>query len=107
MVPQGDTHVAPLHHSADRPITPLRLPEVRQRVGFGTSTVYKLIRQGRFPPPVRALGTRTSAWVEGEVDDWIADQVAQRDAAPLPTSGPRASRRGSRQAAKDHASPIA
>ena len=55
----------------------LRLPAVLQRVGLGRSAVYDLIKQGKFPSPVKAGGA--SAWPDNEIDTWIASLVAERD----------------------------
>jgi prophage regulatory protein len=41
--------------------------------------VFRKIRQGQFPKPVK-LGAQTNAWPESEIDQWLADRVAQRDA---------------------------
>lgn len=56
----------------------LRLPEVLARVALSKSTLYARVREGAFPKPVH-LGT-LSAWVESEVDEWIATQIAARAA---------------------------
>ncbi len=53
----------------------LRLPQVRARVGLSRSTIYLRMQQGEFPTPV-PLGTRAVAWLESEVDAWIAARVA-------------------------------
>lgn len=69
-------------HELDQRAAPtrlLRLPEVRQRTGLSTSSVYQQMKDGRFPPLVR-IGVRTSAWCEDEVDAWIATQRAARPA---------------------------
>lgn len=57
----------------------LRKQEVCRRVGFSASELYRRIAAGDFPRQVR-LGTRTSAWPENEVSDWIAGRIAERDA---------------------------
>ncbi|MBB3589918.1 prophage regulatory protein [Rhizobium sp. BK529] len=57
----------------------LRRPEVQNRTGLPTSTLYAAIADGRFPPPVK-IGKRAVGWVEGQVEAWIADRVT--DAAP-------------------------
>ena len=54
----------------------LRLPEVKNKTGQSRSTIYERIRQGRFPPPIQ-LGGRCVGWLEHEVDDWIAERIAQ------------------------------
>jgi len=61
------------------PLRFLRRPEVLARVGLSKSTLYARIRAGTFPKPV-PLGT-LSAWVESEVEAWMAAQIEQRDKA--------------------------
>lgn len=59
----------------------LRLPAVMQRVGYSKSRLYALISRGEFPQPIR-IGQRASAWLESEIDAWIAARVsASRGAA--------------------------
>lgn len=60
---------------------PLRRQAVEAKVGMSCSTIYKLIAKGAFPRPVR-LGDKAVAWLESEVDAWIASRVAARNAAP-------------------------
>lgn len=57
----------------------LRLPEVIARTGMSRSAVYAASAKGAFPQPVK-LSERSSAWVESEIDAWLASRVAQRDA---------------------------
>lgn len=54
----------------------IRLPELEVRVGLKKSAIYKLIGEGRFPKPVR-LGTRTVAWSEAAVLQWVQDRIAE------------------------------
>ncbi|EDX0048492.1 AlpA family transcriptional regulator [Salmonella enterica] len=56
----------------------IRLPEVQRRTGYSKAWIYKLIDQGRFPKPVK-IGSRSIAFVESEVDEWIAERIAARD----------------------------
>jgi prophage regulatory protein len=58
----------------------LRLPQVRERVGLSTSTIYSMMAKGLFPKQV-PLGVRSVGWVEEEIDDFNAACVAKRDAA--------------------------
>ena len=44
----------------------LRLPAVLRLTGLGRSTLYRLISEGAFPPPVK-LAKRASAWRQEEV----------------------------------------
>lgn len=57
----------------------LRLEQVEDRTGKKKSSIYAEVKDETFPPPVK-LGKRASRWVESEVDDWIARQIAVRDA---------------------------
>ena len=57
----------------------IRLGEVKARTGLSRSTLYAYIREGRFPAPV-AISERCVAWVEGEIDGWIAERIAARRA---------------------------
>lgn len=56
----------------------IRMPEAKRRTGYGKAWIYKLIAQGRFPAPVK-IGSRAVAFVESEVDEWIAERIAARD----------------------------
>jgi len=58
----------------------LRLPEVKQRVGLGRSTIYEKIKHHQFPSPIK-VGPRAVAWVSVEIVNWIQAQIAaSRDA---------------------------
>lgn len=54
----------------------LRIPQVLERVGYRRSTLYVLIREGRFPKPI-ALGPRAIGFVEEEVDAWIRARITE------------------------------
>ena len=55
----------------------LRLPDVMDRVGLGSSFIYLLIQRGDFPKPVH-LGKRAVGWPEAEVNAWLEERLAQR-----------------------------
>lgn len=55
----------------------IRLGHVRTRTGLSRSTLYAYIREGRFPAPI-PISDRCVAWVESEIDQWIADRIASR-----------------------------
>ena len=55
----------------------LRLPEVKKRTGLARSTIYLRMNQGNFPKQLK-LGSRTSGWIESEVEQWVANQIEQR-----------------------------
>jgi len=48
----------------------LRMKELSHIVGFKPWNIYRLIREGNFPRPVR-LGQRAVAWRESDISDWI------------------------------------
>lgn len=58
-----------------KPNTAIRLPTVLQRTGFSRTHLYRLIRNGSFPPPHK-LSVRASAWREAEVDAWLNSKFA-------------------------------
>jgi prophage regulatory protein len=55
----------------------IRLEQVKARTGLSRSTLYAYIHDGRFPSPV-AISDRCVAWVESEIDAWIAERIATR-----------------------------
>jgi len=54
----------------------LRLAEVQRRVPYSRSSIYLKIARGEFPPPIN-LGARAVAWLESDIDEWIASRVAK------------------------------
>lgn len=52
----------------------LRLPAVAARVGYGRTTIYNLIKAGKFPAPVRLAGGGAVAWRASTVSAWIEAQ---------------------------------
>lgn len=52
----------------------VRLTEVKRLTGCKKSTIYKLISEGSFPKPVH-IGTRTVAWSENAVLQWVQDRI--------------------------------
>lgn len=57
----------------------LRIAQVKDRVGMSQTTIYDRIKKGTFPRPV-PLDTLV-AWLESEIDEWIAARVADRSDA--------------------------
>jgi prophage regulatory protein len=47
-------------------------------IGYSRDHLRRKIRAGEFPTPV-PVSDRRIAWVEVEVDEWIAGRAAQRD----------------------------
>ena len=57
----------------------LRINQVIVRTGLSRSVLYGLVKEGKFPQPLR-LAKRSSGWLESEINEWINDRVAERDA---------------------------
>ena len=49
----------------------LRLGEVLTRTGLARSTVYRKMRDGSFPEPLK-IGARAVRWPESEIEAWLA-----------------------------------
>ena len=61
----------------------LRLRDVKQKTGLGTSTIYRRIADGIFPVP-RSLGPNTVRWLQSEIDTWIEALPPSRLGGTMP-----------------------
>jgi prophage regulatory protein len=64
----------------------LRIHDVCVHTGLSRTAMYRLIRHGRFPKPIR-LTTRTSGWVADEVSAWLAQRVSESRGGSTASSG--------------------
>ncbi len=64
-----------MEHSTSRII---REKECRNVTGLSRQYRWTLEQEGKFPKRV-PLGPKAIGWVEAEVQDWLAAQMAQRD----------------------------
>lgn len=55
----------------------IRLKEVCQKVGLGESTLYRMIAEEKFPKPFEIVPKR-NAWIESDIDDWIAERAGRK-----------------------------
>jgi prophage regulatory protein len=53
----------------------LRITEVSKRTGLSTSSIYKQIRIGKFPPGVK-ITARSTGWSSEAIDGWITSRLA-------------------------------
>jgi prophage regulatory protein len=53
----------------------IRLPGVCALVGLSKSQIYRLIRAGEFPAPIR-LGANSVAWSQSQISDWVAQKIS-------------------------------
>lgn len=57
----------------------LRVRKILSRTGLSRTTIYKMMKDGAFPPNV-SIGARSSAWLESEIEAWIsARQPEERE----------------------------
>ena len=54
--------------------------QVTQKVLYSAAHIARLEAAGRFPLRV-VLGQSRVGWLESEIDEWIAEMVARRDAS--------------------------
>jgi prophage regulatory protein len=57
----------------------LRWKAVSLKTGLSRPTIWRAVREGRFPKPVQLTSPSAVGWLASEVDNWIASRVAQRD----------------------------
>ena len=75
---------------AKQPTAPIRYifkPELLTRVGVSYSSIFAWMREGRFPL-AREIGpggqSTKIAWLESEIDAWLATRPVRRVSAPPP-----------------------
>ena len=59
-----------------------RINSVIYRTGHSRSGWYAEVGRGEAPKPVKLAGGRAAAWVSTEIDAYIEQQIAARDAMP-------------------------
>ena len=55
----------------------LRREEVEARCGIARTTIYRLMRAGQFPEPLR-VGPRAVRWRASEIEAWLASRPRAR-----------------------------
>ncbi|WP_273432272.1 AlpA family transcriptional regulator [Chitinibacter tainanensis] len=66
----------PAQHQPVPPLVLIRLPEVLRRTALSKTFIYDAVKAGTFPASVPLGGGKAVAWVESEVNQWIADRIA-------------------------------
>ena len=57
----------------------LRMKDLPPKTRLGTSTIYELIANGKFPAPFKIVpGGRASGWLESTIDAWLEARSAAR-----------------------------
>lgn len=57
----------------------LREPERKRKTGVPRVTWWRLERDGKAPKRI-SLGENSVGWIRHEIDAWIAERIARRDA---------------------------
>jgi prophage regulatory protein len=52
--------------------------KTQKGIAYSRSQLHRKIAEGSFPKPIR-VGDNKNAWVEDEVDEWIAARITERD----------------------------
>lgn len=59
--------------------TLLSLKQVMERIPLSKTEIYRRIRDGRFPQPIR-IGVHRIAFSEAEIEQWFAELLDNRSA---------------------------
>jgi len=62
----------------------LRRQEVEERTGLATTTIYRKMREGSFPAPIK-IGQRAVRWPSSEIEIWLSKRpraTGQGDTPP-------------------------
>jgi prophage regulatory protein len=68
---------------------------VLRQIPISSATMWRTISAGAFPKPVR-IGKRRVAWVQTEIDDWLAERMEERGSTKLaePSSSTQPKQKG-------------
>lgn len=81
--PASDAAAQPKRRKARKPIESTvprafyRRRDVERRTSLPTQTIYRLMRDGRFPRPVQ-LTERSVAWRVAEIEAWVAKRDGEQ-----------------------------
>ena len=56
----------------------IRFRDLRQRVPLSRTTIWRMMREDRFPQS-RRIGKVAKAWLENEIEDWIKNRAAGQE----------------------------
>ena len=64
-------------HKPDLPDRLLRREEVEQRCALTRTSIYRKMREGSFPLPLK-VGVRAVRWPESEIETWLSERPRAR-----------------------------
>jgi len=57
----------------------LRMQELVNKVGYAKSTIYGLVKEGKFPPPFKLTpGGRANGWFEHTIDEYLHEREQEK-----------------------------
>lgn len=56
----------------------LRLRQVMDQTGLGSSTIYRHIAAGTFPAPLK-IGGHSARWLQASVDAWVENLIHKQN----------------------------
>ncbi len=62
--------------SNEKPQSLMTMAQTTKKTTQCKSLIYKHIKEGKFPQPIK-LGGRRIAFLESEIDEWIAERVKE------------------------------
>lgn len=65
---------------SDEVLQLVALPEVVRTSGISKSEIFRRMKAGHFPQPVRMGAGRCTRWEMGEVQEWVRERLAERGA---------------------------
>ena len=62
----------------------LRLPAIMEMTGISESSVYRLVREKKFPQPVHVAVPKMTVWPSDVVEQWVQEKLdgGSRGTAP-------------------------
>jgi prophage regulatory protein len=73
-MPTSSLNSAPVNPARAVPVNVfLRLPQVLARVAISRSTLWRRVRAGSFPRPLK-LSARVTVWRSEDIDGWMQEQ---------------------------------
>jgi prophage regulatory protein len=57
-----------------------KLPAVLTQTGLSSSTIYRKVKDGSFPSPIKT-GEAAAGWLQHEDDEWLEARMSERDEA--------------------------
>ncbi|WP_081262271.1 AlpA family transcriptional regulator [Ralstonia solanacearum] len=62
----------------------INIKQVAEKISLGQSTIYRMIANGEFPKPF-SLGSNRTAWLEEDIDAWLAIKAGRPIPRPVVT----------------------